>query len=158
MKIIVAALASTFFISGAYAQMPTQPVVVPSAAQSTPTAMMVKADAKRDAKVEQRIKDLHAKLKITQAQEMQWANVAKAMRDTTVEIDAAIDKRESHMDNATAIDDLNAYADIAQAHADSVKKLSATFTPLYAAMSDSQKKVADAVFVQHQHGEKHEAK
>jgi protein CpxP len=73
------------------------------------------------------------------------------MRDNAKDLDAAIDKREANIGAATAIDDLNAYADIAQAHADAVKKLSAAFSPLYAAMSDDQKKVADEVFAQRAH-------
>ncbi len=150
MKIIVAALASTFLISGALAQSPAAP---PSPTASTHA---MKADARRDMKVEQHIKELRAKLKITAAEETQWAAVAKTMRDNATTLDTAIDKREAIIHNATAIDDLNAYADIAQAHADAVKKLSAVFSPLYASMSDTQKKVADEVFAQRAHERKHE--
>jgi len=155
MKIIVALLTSTFLISGAYAQSPDQsPGISPSA--KAPSAAMVKADAKRDAKVEMHIKDLHAKLNINAAEESQWADVAKTMRENVNDLDQAIDKREALLHHATAIDDLNAYGDVAQAHADAVKKLSAVFTPLYAAMSDGQKKAADEVFGQHRRGGKNE--
>jgi len=106
----------------------------------------VKSDAKRNMEVETHIKDLHAKLKITSAEESQWTDVAQTMRDSAIEIDKAIDKREAIVNNATAIDNLNAYGDIVQAHADNVKKLAAAFAPLYASMSDDQKKVADDVF------------
>jgi protein CpxP len=94
---------------------------------------------------------LHAKLKITPAAESQWAAVVQTMRDNANELDKVIDKREAIANNATAIDDLNAYGEIAQAHADGVKKLSTAFAPLYASMSDDQKKVADEVFAHRAH-------
>jgi predicted component of type VI protein secretion system len=147
MKTIVAVLASTILISGAYAQSPARSAAAPSADASS-------ADAKRDMAVERHIKDLHAKLKITQAEEAQWANVAKTMHDNATELDKAIDKREAIVNSATAIDNLNAYGDVAQAHADGVKKLAAAFTPLYASMSDDQKKVADDVFAHRTHKER----
>jgi periplasmic protein CpxP/Spy len=145
MKTIVAVLASTFLITGAYAQSPARSVGAPPSPDAS-TAPMMKSDAKRDMKVETHIKDLHAKLKITPAEESQWAAVVQTMRDNATELDKAIDKREAIVNNATAIDDLNAYGDIAQAHADGVKKLSTAFSPLYASMSDDQKKVADELF------------
>jgi len=142
MKKYLLALASTALITSAYAQAP---------AANTSTAMTQtaeKSDAKRDAMNEKHIKDLHAKLKITANEEALWKTVADTMRANTVEIDKVVDKRESSIANATAIDDLNAYAEIAQAHADSVKKLSQALAPLYAAMPDAQKKAADEIFTQ----------
>jgi hypothetical protein len=112
---------------------------------------MTSPDAKRDVALEKHIAGLHAKLKITPAEESQWVAVAQAMRDSKKELDTAIDKRQAIVTSGTAIDDLNAYGDIAQAHADSVKKLSTVFSPLYASMPDDQKRVADAVFAQGAH-------
>ena len=152
MKTIVTVLASTILISGAYAQSPARSAGVASA----PDASNV--DAKRDMAVERRIKDLHAKLKITQVEEAQWANVVKTMHDNAIELDKAIDKREAIVNSATAIDNLNAYGDVAQAHADGVKKLAAAFSPLYASMSDDQKKMADDVFAHRTHKDKEVAK
>ena len=137
MKTIIAVFASIFLISGAFAQS-----MAPSASAS---------DAKRDMNVEKHIKDLHAKLKITPAEETQWAAVAGTMRDSAKELEMAIDKREATINTATAIDNLNAYGDIAQAHTDSVKKLSAAFAPLYASMPDDQKMLADEVFAHRPH-------
>jgi hypothetical protein len=148
MKKYFVALASTMFITGAYAQTPNP---MPGATQGTNTTLSAsadKGDPKRDAGNEKHIKDLHAKLKITAAEETLWATVVTTMRANIKDIDAVVDKRESSIASATAIDDLNAYAAVAQAHANSVKKLSQAFAPLYAAMPDAQKKVADEVFVQ----------
>jgi hypothetical protein len=141
MKIIAAMLGATLIASGAYAQSTSQSPTTMAAAE--------KADAKADMRVEKHIQGLHEKLKITPAEESQWSAVAKAMRDNVADMDRVIDKRESNVGNATAIDDLNAYGDIAQAHADGVKRLSAAFSPLYAAMSSDQKKEADMVFSRH---------
>lgn len=154
MKTLATVLASTFLICGAYAQSPAAtPGAAPPAATTSEAASpaMKKADGKRHMDVEKHIKDLHAKLKITEAEESQWATVAQTMRDNTMEIDQAIEKREAMIKNATAIDNLNAYGDIAQAHADSVRKLATAFTPLYTSMSDEQKKVADEVFAHRAH-------
>ena|SRR5208282_2218874 len=140
MKTIIAVLAAMFLISGAFAQSPA------SSANAS--------DAKHDMKVEKHLKELHAKLKITPAEETQWAAVAQTMRDSAKELEMAIDKREAIIDTATAIDNLNAYGDIAQAHTDSVKKLSAAFAPLYASMPDDQKMLADEVFAHRMHKEK----
>ncbi|MDR3483051.1 MAG: Spy/CpxP family protein refolding chaperone [Burkholderiaceae bacterium] len=146
MNKIIAALVATLVISGAYAQTPV------AAADASPHAMAA-ADSKRDMGNEKHIKELHAQLKITPDEEKLWAVVAATMRDSAKDLDKVIDKRKESMATATALDDLNAYADIAQAHLDSVKKFSSSFSPLYAAMSDEQKKLADEVFLQR--GSKH---
>jgi protein CpxP len=150
MKTITAVLTSAFLITGAYAQAPSSsPAKAPSSGAST--AAMAKADAKQDMAVESHIKNMHAQLQITSAEETQWAAVAKTMRDSAVETDKTIDKREALVNSASAVDNLNAYADIAQAHADGVRKLAAVFAPLYASMSDDQKKAADALFAHRAH-------
>src|ERR1700736_3427448 len=141
MKAIVAVLVSTFVFGGAFAQTPDR-----SGSPHASGSAMANPDAKRDAAVEKHIKDLHATLKITPAEESQWNEVAQTMRENAKELDRAIDKREAKGTGATAIDDLNAYADIAQAHANNVKKLASAFSRLYSAMSDDQKKAADEAF------------
>ena len=150
MKLTIAVLASAFLFGGAMAQTPD-----PSASAHPPTnatpAAMEKADAKRDAAVEHHITELHAKLKITSAEEAQWKKVAETMRENATELDRAIDKRDASVANATAVDNLNSYAEIAQAHANNVKKLASAFSGLYSAMSDDQKKVADDVFSHREH-------
>jgi ABC-type glycerol-3-phosphate transport system substrate-binding protein len=100
-----------------------------------------------DSNVEVHIKDLHTKLQITSSEEAQWDAVAKTMRDNAISVDAAIAKRQAIGNSATALEDLNAYAEVAQSHAAGVKQLAVVFAPLYAAMSVSQKKVADEVFI-----------
>ena len=46
----------------------------------------------------------------------------------------------------TAIDDLQSYEAIVDAHAQGIKKLAIAFKPLYASMPEAQQKNADLVF------------
>jgi len=149
MKLIVPVLVSAFVFGGAVAQTPEQSASQPSADASR-TAMM-KGDARRDGAVERHITDMHAKLKITAAEESEWKEVAETMRENAKDMDKAIDKRDLSLASATAIDDLNAYADIAQAHAKGVKKLASAFSELYSKMSPDQKKEADEIFSHRNH-------
>lgn len=113
--------------------------------------------AERDAhedRTELRIKDMHTKLKITTAQEEQWAKVALAMRDDAKTMDALTQARVEHAKDMSAVDDLKSYGEIADAHASGIKKLTPVFAVLYSGMSDVQKKQADALF-RHDGGEHH---
>lgn len=146
MKTMVSLLAaSTLLFGGAYALAAT-----PSSVNESSVAM-AKSESNRSMDVEKHIKDLHAKLKITPAEQSQWDAVAQAMRDNAAALDGAISKRDGIAEHGTAMDDLKAYGDIVQVHADSIKKLSAVFASLYDAMPAEQKKVADEVFAQRPH-------
>jgi protein CpxP len=157
MKLIVAVLVSTVVFGAAVAQTPEQTANshatgdAPHALAGATPAAMKAADAKRDAAVEHHITDLHAKLKITPAEESKWKEVAETMRENARELDKVIDKRDSSVKSATAVDNLNSYAEIAQAHATNVKKLASAFSGLYSVMSDDQKKEADEVFSHRSH-------
>jgi hypothetical protein len=96
--------------------------------------------------VETRIKTLHAKLNITPEQEAAWGEVAQAMRDNETTISGYIQERQENAKTLTAIDDLESYQKIAQAHADGLKKVTAACETLYNSMTDEQKKNADVVF------------
>jgi len=145
MKTIATAILATCFSISSYAQMPPSP--------ATSSNVMAKDNNKRDMHNAAHIKYLHEKLKITATEEPLWVDVANTMRENSDQIDQAIKDRETIIDTASAIEDLNAYANIAQAHADSVKKLAIAFGPLYAAMPDDQKKLADDLFIQRRHKE-----
>jgi protein CpxP len=97
-------------------------------------------------RVEARITNMHAKLKITQAQEDQWAKVAQMMRDNEKAIEPLIKARVENAKSMTAVDDLKSYGEITDAHADGIKKFTPVFAILYDSMSDAQKKEADALF------------
>jgi periplasmic protein CpxP/Spy len=145
MKMIAAVFVSMFVFGAVVAQTPDQSASRNGSADS-PSSAMANSDAKRDAEAERHIRELRVSLKITPAEESQWNQVAATMRENAKDLDRAIDKRDATVASATAIDNLNSYADIAQAHANNVKKLASAFSGLYSAMSEDQRKVADAVF------------
>lgn len=103
------------------------------------------------ARVEARIKEMHAKLHITAAQAPQWDAFAAVMRDNAQSIHALMVEKHQNAVSMTAIDDLNSYQDVAKAHVDGLAKLIPSFGALYATMSDRQKKEADIMFGQHDH-------
>jgi protein CpxP len=150
MKLTIAVLASALVFGGAMAQTSDQPASARPATNATPAAL-AKADSKRDAAVELHITELYAKLKISSAEESQWKKVAETMRENATELDLAIDRRDASVAGATAVDNLNSYAEIAQAHANNVKKLASAFSGLYSVMSGDQKKVADEAFSHRDH-------
>ena len=97
--------------------------------------------------VEQRITTLHASLNITPAEEAQWNGVAQAMRENATAMDKLVaTNRTTPPQNMTAVQDLETYRQLAQAHVDRLKNLTSAFSTLYDAMPDAQKKNADQVF------------
>lgn len=109
------------------------------------------AQPSRVDRAEVRIKELHAKLKITKAQEDLWHNVTEVMRENAQTMDTLNKARFEHTKSMTAVDDLISYAAIATAHAEGLKKFVPVFEALYTSMSDAQKQNADTIFRQHNH-------
>ncbi|MGA2778675.1 MAG: Spy/CpxP family protein refolding chaperone [Steroidobacteraceae bacterium] len=150
MKVITAVLISTFAFGAAIAQSADQPAS-PHRSTDASSSAMANGDAKRDAAVEKHIAELHVTLKITAAEESQWKEVADVMRANAQDLDRAIDARDANRGSASAIDDLNSYAEIAQVHANSVKKLAGAFSVLYGQMSTEQREAADEAFTHRGH-------
>jgi periplasmic protein CpxP/Spy len=102
--------------------------------------------------VEQRITNLHAALKITPQEDAKWNAVAQAMRQNAASMDTLVaSDRTTPPQNMTAVEDLKTYQKFAQAHVDGLKNLISSFSTLYDAMPDAQKKVADEVFTTSRH-------
>jgi periplasmic protein CpxP/Spy len=113
------------------------------------------AATSRADRVEARITMLHAKLAITPAQEELWKNVTQVMRDNAQAMAALATARGDKAATMTPVDDLKSYAELAEAHADGLKKFVPVFEPLYASMSDAQKANATTLF--RGHGRRHAA-
>jgi len=96
--------------------------------------------------VEARITDLHAKLKITPAQEDLWKNVTQVMRDNAKTMEPFRKARAEKAPPMAAVEDLTSYGEIAEEHAAGIKKFVPVFAALYESMSDTQKKNADSIF------------
>jgi len=118
----------------AFAETPTHPTTAEQAAQ------------KPIDRTEDRLREMHAKLKITAEQDPQWENFVKAERDSAKDMSDLIAKRESSVKTMNAIDDFKNYAAITEAHEEGLKKIIPAFEKLYGSLSDEQKKIADDMF------------
>jgi len=108
------------------------------------------ATATKGETVEQRITSLHAALKITSDEDTKWNAVAQSMRENASNMDKLLaETRTTPPQAMTAVDDLKMYQKFSQAHVDGLKNLITSFTALYTAMPDAQKKIADGVFQSH---------
>jgi hypothetical protein len=117
----------------------------PAPAATTPVRATVSKASTVDA-VEARIKDLHARLKITPAQEDLWKNVTLVMQDNGKTMDALRRARTEKAPTMTAVEDFKSYGEMTDVHADGIKKFIPVFSALYDSMSDAQKKNADTMF------------
>ncbi len=131
----------------AVAQQQMTPASPPAAATApSATTTTTAKPSSREARVEARIKSLHAQLKIASGQEQEWGAVADVMRQSAGTIDQLSQQRLKDRANMTAVDNLKSYQAIADAHADEMNKLVPAFAALYAKMTPDQQKNADLVF------------
>ncbi|MGH7152843.1 MAG: Spy/CpxP family protein refolding chaperone, partial [Acetobacteraceae bacterium] len=94
-------------------------------------------------RVEHHIKQLHAELQITPAEQPQWDQFAQAMRENAQDMRQSFDQRG---------------AQLAQQHAQDMQRLTAAFQSLYDSMPSQQQQSADAVFrgrLGHHHAHAH---
>lgn len=98
------------------------------------------------ASVEARIRDLHKRLKITDAQKDKWDAVAQVMRENAQKMTELEKHRAADAKSMTAVDVVKSYSEVIDAHEDGMKKFIPAFEDLYNSMSDSQKKIADSLF------------
>ena len=141
--------AAAFFVAAGLTAVPALAQTPPPATTPAGPAMMQQAAPKHENALESRISSLHDQLKITADQEKKWQSVANVMRSNAKESHELVMEKRKDEANLTAVADLNAYADIEEAHAKHVRKLAKVFGELYGAMSADQKKVADQVFHEH---------
>jgi protein CpxP len=126
---------------------PAPPQAAPPApAQAAPPAAPGANNPTMEDRVGKRITQLHAALKITADEETQWKQFADVMLDNARKMDGDYKDRAAKFATLSAVDNMQSYADIAEEHAEDVKRLVTAFQPLYAAMPDAQKKIADQVF------------
>lgn len=108
-------------------------------------AMMSAHSGMMASHVEARIAALKTELKITEAQAPQWLAFADALRGTAKSMEALQGQMMKAAAPATLSARLARQEEMLAAHLASVKALKAAFDPLYAALSDDQKKVADEI-------------
>jgi periplasmic protein CpxP/Spy len=122
-------------------------------AASSPIAGHPVTGKNAEERVERRINELHAQLRITPAQQQQWDQFANVMRDNARAIDQLFIQRAQQLGSMTALQNMQSYEQLAEAHAQHLQKLVAAFQDLYDAMPDQQKQLADQVF--HANAEQH---
>ena len=119
---------------------------MPPAAASSPMAGHPVKGKNAEERVEQRIKELHAQLRITPAEEPQWNQFAEVMRQNARDMDQAFIQRAEQFQSMNAVQNMESYEQIAEAHAQHLQKLVPAFQNLYNSMPDQQKQIADQVF------------
>jgi len=123
-----------------------QPTLAQTATTAAPATSTVTPAHHQRGGVEGHLTSLHKRLMITPAQEPQWADYAKVVRDNAASFEALAKERNAGIDGMNAVDDMRSYAKLTAAHAEEVQKLVPAFEALYNSMSDAQKKNADQIF------------
>ena len=116
------------------------------AAESSPMAGHPVAGKNAEERVEGRIKELHAQLRITPAEEPQWNEFAQVMRENARDMDQAFIQRAQQFPTMNAVQNMQSYEEISEQHAQRVQKLLPVFQKLYDAMPEQQKRLTDQVF------------
>jgi len=116
-----------------------------AASPAAPSANAAPANSAQE-RVEARIKQLHDQLRITPAEESQWNQFAQTMRDNAREMDEVAAQRAQQYPTMTAVQNMQTYEKLVEAHVQHLQKLLPAFQALYDAMSPDQKKAADQVF------------
>ena len=126
---------------------PTAPL--PPTSPTTPMTPTAPQAAHHGDPLEARITELHDKLQITKGQEKEWHLLAKVMHENAAKSRDLVHQKREKEATMTAVEDLRAYAAVAEEHAQGVKRLAVAFEGLYKVMTVDQKHVADDYFRQH---------
>ncbi len=146
-----AAFGMMLAFSGAVSAQTTQPPT----ASATPAAPVEFASpmsshrvpgANAEQRVEEHIKQLHAQLRITPAEQPQWEQFASVMRENARAMDRQFAQRVQQYPTMNALQNMRSYQQIAEAHARGLQKLVPAFENLYNAMPEQQKLLTDQVF------------
>jgi LTXXQ motif family protein len=134
--------------AAALAQSAPAPAATPVPATASPSPLSSHAVRGNSAeqRVEKHIKELHAQLRITAAEEPQWAQFANVMRENARAMDQAFSQRMQQYPTMNALQNMQSYEQISEAHAQHLQKLVPAFENLYNAMPEQQKQLTDRVF------------
>ena len=144
-----AAMAALLALPGvALAQSTTAPAPVtpPPATTASPLAAQPAPGNNAEQRVETHIRQLHAQLRITPAEQPQWDQFAQVMRENARDMDQAFMQRAQQYPTMNAVQNMQSYEQIAEAHAQHLQKLVPAFDTLYNAMPEQQRQLTDQVF------------
>ena len=122
------------------------PVTPPPAAAASPLAAQPAPGNTAEQRVETHIRQLHAQLRITPAEQPQWDQFAQVMRENARDMDQVFMQRAQQYPTMNAVQNMQSYEQIAEAHAQHLQKLVPAFDTLYNAMPEQQKQLTDQVF------------
>src|SRR5262249_22109282 len=105
---------------------------------SSPLAGHPVAGKNAEERVERRIGELRAQLRITPAEQQQWDRFANVMRENARDMDRIFIERAKQLESMTALQNMQCYQQIADAHAQNLQKLVSAFQSLYEAIPDQQ--------------------
>ena len=120
--------------------------VTPPAASASPLAAQRAPGNNAEERVETHIRQLHAQLRITPAEQPQWEQFAAVMRDNARDMDQAFVQRAQQFPTMSAVQNMQSYQQLAEAHAQHLQKLVPAFDTLYNAMPEQQRQLTDQVF------------
>src|SRR5271166_912575 len=121
-------------------------LLFPPAAASSPIAGHPVPGKTAAERVEHRINELNAQLRITPTEQQQWDQFAAVMREHARDMERAFMQRAPQFQSMNAVQNMESYEQIAEAHAQHLQKLVPAFQNLYNTMPDQQKRLADQVF------------
>jgi periplasmic protein CpxP/Spy len=104
--------------------------------------------AKRQQQVEQQLKSLHDKLKITPDQQSLWDAFAEARR-SGADRDASLIQESGAAGQENALQMMQQFAKVTQSYAENAQTILPHFEALYNALTADQKKTADKIFAEH---------
>ena len=117
-----------------------------AAAAASPMSSHTVPGNSAEQRVEEHIRELHSQLRITSAEQAQWEQFANVMRENARDMDQAFAQRMQQYPTMNALQNMQSYEQISEAHAQHLQKLVPAFENLYNAMPELQKQITDQVF------------
>jgi periplasmic protein CpxP/Spy len=143
---IFRALVMVLFLGGlALADMSADPALAQETKAGRPAGGQTPAVPPTFDPIAARIKYLHDRLRITPDQEPLWDTVAQVIRNNAQDTTPLLRERLRAKTSGSALDVLHSYEALGEAQLDSLNKFIAAFDSLYVSLSESQKKIADAI-------------
>ena len=100
------------------------------------------------ARVDQRIQAMRTALDVTPNEEAAFNHFAHVMRENATAMDNLLHQRMSDVRSMNALENMRSYEQLANQHAEDVRRLTAAFETFYDKLSPEQKQQADQMFRQ----------
>jgi hypothetical protein len=140
-----AAVGASLLAASAYAQQPAAPppaARAPATTQATPIPQGERGPSKedRDAYLEAHVAAVHAGLRLKPDQERLWAPVESAVRDMARQMNDLRDQQQTQAMPADPIEHMARMGDMASKRGQAMSRVAEAARPLYATLSDNQKR------------------